>query len=140
MRSVSPDNPKLKRFIESGDLDKANTLEGVAYHLFSVANALHEEAMETMQKHGFVNHELKQATNRLMQAFDWYNTNLNRKFPETADRSKFCKTYETLDQLCRQAMNPQRNVVYVNLERNTLTDETDKDGVMCLRLDIEDNV
>lgn len=138
MRSISPDNPKLKKFIESGDLDKANTLEGTAFHLFSIANAMHEEAVETMRKHGFVNHELKQATNRLMQAFDWYNTSLNRKFPETADRNKFCKTYETLDQLCRQAMNPQRNVVYANLESNTLTDETDQKAIMCLRLDLEE--
>ena len=140
MQKISPEDNRMKKFVESGDLDKANTLEGVAYHLFSIANAMHEEAVETMQKHGFVNHELKQATNRLMQAFDWYNINLNRKFPETADRSKFCKTYETLDQLCRQTINPKRNVVYVNLESNTLTDETDKDGVMCLRLDIEGDV
>ena len=138
MEKISPENKRMQKFVESGDLDKANTLEGVAYHLFSIANAMHEEAVETMQKHGFVNHELKQATNRLMQAFDWYNTNLNRKFPKTADRSQFCKTYETLDQLCRQTMNPKRNVVYANLEKGILTDENDENGIMCLRLDVEE--
>ena len=138
MRTISPEDPRLKKFVESGDLDKANTLEGTAFHLFSIANAMHEEAVEVMRKNGFVNHELKYATNRLTQAFDFYNTQLNRKLPKTADRGEFCKIYEALDQLCRQAMSPQRNVVYVNLEKKMLTDESDKDAVMCLRLDIEE--
>ena len=140
MGKVQPDDPRVRRFTESGDFDRANLLEGTAYHLFSVANSMHEEAIELMSKHGFVNQGLKHATNRLTQAFDMYNTHLNAMFPATADRGKFCKTYEAIDQLCRQTMNPGRNVVYANLEKRTLTDETDKDGVMCLRLDIEDDV
>ena len=63
----------IERMRESGDLDRAAKLLGMAYQVFTQANSFAEDAVSLMEQYGVIHKKAKTAANNLMQSFDAFD-------------------------------------------------------------------
>ena len=63
----------IERMRESGDLDRAAKLLGMAYQVFTQANSFAEGAVSLMEQYGVIHKKAKTAANNLMQSFDAFD-------------------------------------------------------------------
>lgn len=63
----------IERMRESGDLDRAAKLLGMAYQVFTQANIFAEETVGLMEKYDILHKKAKTTANNLMQSFDAFN-------------------------------------------------------------------
>lgn len=101
-------NPRLKRFVDSGDADKASRLLSMAYLLQSIATAYTDEANDIIHKHGLKHFGIKLYSERLSRAFDLYNRQLNSMIIDEDARQNFCMDYENFELVCREFMQGRK--------------------------------
>lgn len=97
-------NPKIKKFYESKDNDKASRLISMAYLLQSIANEMTEEANSIIAKYGLFHFNIKLHANRLEKAFDLYNRQISSMIVSEDVKRMFCDDYEEFRKICEKYM------------------------------------
>lgn len=97
-------NPKLKKFFESEDNEKACRYISMAYLLHSIANEMTEEATDIMRKYGLFHFEIKHQANSLTKAFDLYNRTIAKLIVGEEGRQAFVNDYEKFFKICEEFM------------------------------------
>lgn len=97
-------NPRIRRFVESGDSEKASRLISMSYLLFSIAQNYTEEAMDIIEKHHLYHFNLKHLGNSLIRSFDRYNTQLKSMIVDDGAKEQFMTDYDTFEAVCRKYM------------------------------------
>lgn len=97
-------NPKIKKFYESKDNDKASRLISMAYLLQSIANEMTEEANALIEKYGLFHFNIKLHANRLEKAFDMYHRQISSMIRDEEVKRIFCDDYEEFRKLCDKYM------------------------------------
>lgn len=98
-------NKRIRKFVESGDDERAARLTSMAYLLFSIAQNYSEEAMNIIEKHGLYHHNLKYLGNNLCKAFDRYNTQLCSMIVDDDAKKQFVDDFDIFEAVCRKYMN-----------------------------------
>lgn len=91
-------NPRVRRFVESGDKERAERLTSMSYMLISVGNEYQEEVNDLLHKYGLVLTDVKYFTNRLTAAFDQYNTVVKSMIPDMEAKQELIKEYGILSE------------------------------------------
>lgn len=89
-------NPRVRRFVESGDKERAERLTSMSYMLISVGNEYQEEVNDLLHKYGLMITDVKYFTNRLIAAFDQYNTVVKSMIPDIEAKQELIKEYGIL--------------------------------------------
>ena len=97
-------NPRLKRFVDCGDADRASRLLSMAYLLQSIAIAYTDEANDIIRKHGLMQFAIKMYSERLSKAFDTYNRQIDSMITDEDSRQALCKDFEDFEAVCRRYM------------------------------------
>lgn len=92
-------NPRVRKFVESGDEERASILISMAYILMSVANAYTEEANELMDKHGLILYNVKHTANKLAKSFDTYHNILKTMLPGRDEKDAFVEDFSILQEI-----------------------------------------
>ena len=103
-------NPKVKRFIESGDEERAARAVSMAYLLLSLGNAYQEEANDLLAKHGLMLHNVKMMANRLMKSFDQYHSVLKTMVPGIDEQKELNEDYQLLQEIAEAFMHQNVDV------------------------------
>lgn len=101
-------NPKIKKFYESKDNDKASRLISMAYMLQSIANEMTAEANALIEKYGLFHFNIKLHANRLEKAFDLYNRQISSMIVSEDVKRMFCDDYEEFRKICDEYMNSDK--------------------------------
>lgn len=91
-------NPRVRRFVESGDKERAERLTSMSYMLISVGNEYQEEVNDLLHKYGLMITDVKYFTNRLIAAFDQYNTVVKSMIPDMEAKQELIKEYGILSE------------------------------------------
>ena len=92
-------NPRIRRFVESGDEERAGVLISMAYILMSIANAYTEEANELLDKHNLILYNVKHTANKFTKAFDSYHTILKSMIPSMEEQKDFTEDFTILQEI-----------------------------------------
>lgn len=129
--------PRVKQFIESGDLAKANKYADMAYLMMSVAIGYQEDCNHLMRKHGFEVHDVKYLTNRLSKCFDQVNAAYKRLFVTQEGKEHLCLDFMKFQYVCDKFMNSatEDDFVHVNLKTGRVVKQPTDNTVTCLKLE-----
>lgn len=94
-------NPRIKRFVDCGDADKASRLLSMAYLLQSIAISYTDEANAIIRKHGLLQFAVKMYSERLNKAFDMYNRQIDKMITDEDSRIALCEDFEEFEAVCR---------------------------------------
>lgn len=97
-------NPRVRRFVESGDKERAERLTSMSYMLISVGNEYQEEVNDLLYKYGLMITDLKYFTNRLTAAFDQYNTVVKSMIPDMEAKKALIKEYGILSEFAEMVI------------------------------------
>lgn len=97
-------NPRIKRFVDCGDADKASRLLSMAYLLQSIAISYTDEANAIIRRHGLMQFAVKMYSERLNKAFDMYNRQIDSMITDKDSRQAFCEDFEDFEAVCRRYM------------------------------------
>lgn len=97
-------NPRVRRFVESGDKERAERLTSMSYMLISVGNEYQEEVNDLLHKYGLMITDLKYFTNRLTAAFDQYNTVVKSMIPDMEAKKELIKEYGILSEFAEMVI------------------------------------
>ena len=97
-------NPRIKRFVDCGDADKASRLLSMAYLLQSIAISYTDEANTIIRKHGLMQFAIKMYSERLNKAFDMYNRQIDKMITDEDSRIALCEDFEEFEAVCRRYM------------------------------------
>ena len=96
-------SPRIKKFVECGDADKASRFISMAYLLQSIATAYTEEANAIIRSHGLLHFNVKLYSQRLEKAFDMYRQIASMITTEEV-RQAFIADYEKFEKICSEFM------------------------------------
>lgn len=97
-------SPRIKRFVECGDADKASRFISMAYLLQSIATAYTEEANAIISSHGLLHFNVKLYSQRLEKAFDMYYRQIASMITTEEVRQAFIADYEKFEKICSDFM------------------------------------
>jgi len=89
-------DPKFREFEESGASQRVARLVSMAYLEASIYNAHIEEALELMQKYGFVHKKVKTTANNLSQSFDAFAGTIYKMVNDPEAQKQFIDDFEYL--------------------------------------------
>lgn len=85
-----------RRFVESGDNEKAASLVCHGYVLTSLGIYCIEEANSLLAKHGLFQHGLKQTANDFSRAFDQHSRVMQSFLPDLPAKLQFCEAIDKI--------------------------------------------
>lgn len=124
-------DPGVRRFLASGDADRAARLVSMSYLLYSLANAYQEDANELMARHGMALSNVRWSERQLAQSFERYNRFVKSMIAGLDEKRELSDDFQMLQDFCDFLLEHQvevkRGPYYSAMlylpKKNTLPDE-----------------